>query len=125
MNKIKIIIILFLSFFISSCTGDYRRGNEFTKLMYEEKSSLIAGNISKNYIISRYNNPNHKWKDRSGNDVYNYQHIVVKPFASSYIPLVSIFINPSAKINIYDVSLTFNKGGKMIQNSFFSNEREY
>lgn len=125
MSKIKIIAILFLSFLISSCSGDIKKGNVSVKLMYEEKSNLVLGNISKNYIVSRYNKPTNIWKDRSGNDVYNYQLIVVKPYTSAYIPFVSIFSKPSSKINIYDVSLTFNKDEKMIENSFFIKEYEY
>ena len=80
MNKAKIILILFLSFFISSCSGAYKRGNELTKSMYEEKSNLTTSTISKSEIVSRYNNPSHRWKDRDGNEVYNYQYFAITLF---------------------------------------------
>ena len=124
MTKIKIIFILLLLLPMSSCSGLYERGNRLTKLMYEEKPDLMANNFSKTDITSRYNNPNHRWKDRNGNEVYNYQYMAIKPFFHAYIPIVSLLFRPSQQINTYDISITFNKKGRIIDRSFSSKENK-
>lgn len=123
MNKA---VILFLCFLTFSCSGSYKRGNELTKLLQEHKSDLQIGALSKSDVVARYSHPNHQWNDKFGNVVYNYQYLEIRPFFHTYIPLVSIFIRPSEKISTYDISITFDrKNGKVIDTSFFFEERDY
>ncbi len=121
MNK----VILLMSLLTLSCCGAYKKGNELAKLMYEERSELQMNNLSKNDLVGRYNNPNHRWADRSGNEVYNYQYLEIEPFFYTYIPIISIFIRPSERIGTYDISITFDKNGKIVDSSFFGKEYKH
>jgi hypothetical protein len=118
LNKLTLLILLLLA--ISSCAE--RRGGESATMIYKEKSDLVAGKIFKTEVVARYKNPTYEWKDKVGNEVYNYQYVTEVPFWYSYIPVISVFFRPISKINRYDNSLVFDKNGTLVQTSFFAEE---
>lgn len=121
-NKSVIRLIGFISLLsILSCSE--KRGSEMSAVIYKDKSDIVANKISKSEVVERYKDPTYKWKDKSGNEVYNYQYVTEIPFEYSYIPIISVFIRPISKINRYDISLTFDKNdNRLIETSFSSEE---
>ena len=111
MNRAKNLLIFLSILFIFSCQG---QGNRRVIGLY--KSNIELGTSSFK-IIKKYGFAINKWIDKSGNNVASYVYSKPAYQISSFFPL-PIF---DSKFNNYEVILTFDKKGSLIDVKKFLN----
>ena len=113
MQKINNIFIICIIFTLSSCRSI---GNIKTKDLYH--ADISHQTIQE--ISDKYGYYNSNWSDKSGNNIYNYTYIYSYYDPLVYIPVVAIFGGAISKN--YEVTLVFNKEGKLIEKTNFFNK---